>query len=80
MERLNAYVAQVHTPESQVFGSQYEFEYYRRFIICVKARIQRTLESRGRLGGTAGDALHPVARAGQAGAGAAGLRLGGGIS
>jgi phosphoenolpyruvate carboxylase len=44
LERLNAYVAQVHTPEAQVFGSQYEFEYYRRFVICLKARIQRTLE------------------------------------
>ncbi len=52
MERLNAYVAQVHTPEAQVFGEQYEFEYYRRFIICVKARIQRTLELAGEsLGG-----------------------------
>ncbi len=44
LERLRAYVAQVHTPESQVFGAQYEFEYYRRFAICLKARIQRTLE------------------------------------
>ncbi len=42
--RLQAYVAQVHTPEAQVFGEQYEFEYYRRFIICLKARLQRTLE------------------------------------
>ena len=49
-ERLKAYVAQVHTPESQVFGAQYEFEYYRRFIICVKARIQRTLEEPGPIG------------------------------
>ena len=49
-ERLDAYVALVHTPESQVFGEQYEFEYYRRFIICVKARIQRTLEQTGRHG------------------------------
>src|SRR5208282_5826978 len=39
LTRLKAYVAQVHTPESQVFGAQYEFEYYRRFIICVKARV-----------------------------------------
>src|SRR5581483_5428051 len=31
MQRLKAYVEQVHTPESQVFGAQYEFEYYRRF-------------------------------------------------
>jgi phosphoenolpyruvate carboxylase len=44
LERLHAYVAQVHTPEAQVFGEQYEFEYYRRFIICLKARLQRTLE------------------------------------
>ncbi len=47
MDRLTAYVAQVHTPEAQVFGAQYEFEYYRRFIICVKARVQRTLEQTG---------------------------------
>ena len=47
LERLRAYVAQVHTPEVQVFGSQYEFEYYRRFVICLKARVQRTLEESG---------------------------------
>jgi phosphoenolpyruvate carboxylase len=44
LQRLEAYVALVHTPEAQVFGEQYEFEYYRRFAICLKARIQRTLE------------------------------------
>jgi phosphoenolpyruvate carboxylase len=44
---LKAYVAQVHTPEAQVFGEQYEFEYYRRFVICLKARVQRTLEDPG---------------------------------
>jgi phosphoenolpyruvate carboxylase len=48
LRRLKAYVALVHTPEVQVFGEQYEFEYYRRFVICVKARIQRTLEETGR--------------------------------
>ncbi len=47
MARLQAYIAQVHTPEAQVFGEQYEFEYYRRFVICVKARLQRTLEQPG---------------------------------
>ncbi|MGD0911808.1 MAG: phosphoenolpyruvate carboxylase [Terracidiphilus sp.] len=47
LARLNAYVAQVHTPEAQVFGAQYEFEYYRRFAICLKARIQRTLGETG---------------------------------
>jgi phosphoenolpyruvate carboxylase len=46
-KRLQAYVAQVHTPEAQVFGAQYEFEYYRRFVICLKARMQRTLEQTG---------------------------------
>ena len=54
MERLRAYIAQVHTPEAQVFGAQYEFEYYRRFIICVKARIQRTLEESGEHAGPTG--------------------------
>ena len=48
LKRLRAYVALVHTPEAQVFGAQYEFEYYRRFVICVKARIQRTLEETGK--------------------------------
>jgi phosphoenolpyruvate carboxylase len=57
MERLRAYVAQVHTPEAQVFGAQYEFEYYRRFVICLKARIQRTLERTGEMLATAGAAL-----------------------
>ena len=47
LARLQAYVAQVHTPEAQVFGAQYEFEYYRRFVICLKARVQRTMEHPG---------------------------------
>ena len=50
LKRLNAYVAQVHTPEAQIFGEQYEFEYYRRFVICLKARIQRTMLHPGRHG------------------------------
>jgi phosphoenolpyruvate carboxylase len=45
--RLDAYIAQVHTPESQVFGEQYEFEYYRRFMICLRARLLRTMEQPG---------------------------------
>jgi phosphoenolpyruvate carboxylase len=59
LERLRAYVAQVHTPEAQVFGAQYEFEYYRRFVICLKARIQRTLEQAGE-GHAAAGATMPV--------------------
>src|SRR3954462_12889069 len=51
-ERLDAYVALVHTPEAQVSGAQSELEYSRRFIICVKARIQRTLDLTGRHGST----------------------------
>jgi phosphoenolpyruvate carboxylase len=47
LQRLQAYVAQVHTPEAQVFGEQYEFEYYRRFVICLKARVHRTMEHPG---------------------------------
>ena len=45
LAQLQAYVEQVHTPEAQLFGEHYEFEYYRRFILCLKARLQRTLES-----------------------------------
>jgi phosphoenolpyruvate carboxylase len=44
LARLKGYIEQIHTPEAQVFGEQYEFEYYRRFIICVKARVQRTMD------------------------------------
>ncbi len=53
LSRLNAYVALVHTPEAQVFGVQYEFESYRRFAICLKARIQRTLAASEQLGSAA---------------------------
>jgi phosphoenolpyruvate carboxylase len=59
-EKLNAYVAQVHTPEAQVFGAQYEFEYYRRFVICLKARIQRALDRTSEMLASSGGAL-PVA-------------------
>ena len=52
LKRLEAYVAQVHTPEAQVFGAQYEFEYYRRFVICLKARVRRTLVSLEQAGTT----------------------------
>jgi phosphoenolpyruvate carboxylase len=49
VERLQAYVAQVRTPEAQVFGAQFEFEYYRRLVICIKARIEQTLGQTGEL-------------------------------
>jgi phosphoenolpyruvate carboxylase len=59
-EKLRAYIAQVHTPEAQVFGAQYEFEYYRRFVICLKARIQQALERTSEMLTSSGAAL-PVA-------------------
>ncbi len=61
LERLHAYVALLHTPEAQVFGAQYEFEYYRRFVICLKARIQRTLEQSGEHAGMSSNALPVMA-------------------
>jgi phosphoenolpyruvate carboxylase len=53
LERLRVYIAQANTQEAQVFGAQYEFEYYRRFVICVKARVERTLEQTGSRTGNA---------------------------
>jgi phosphoenolpyruvate carboxylase len=47
LARLQLYMAQMHTPEAQLFGAQYEYEYYRRFVLCLKARLQRTMD-RGR--------------------------------
>jgi len=41
--RLEEYLAETRTPE--VFGEQYEQELYRRFAICVKSRLRRTLGS-----------------------------------
>jgi len=42
-KKLYSYLVQADAGESQVFGARYEFEYYRRFVLCVKARVQRTL-------------------------------------
>jgi phosphoenolpyruvate carboxylase len=44
-KRLYSYIVQVNAPEGQVFAEQYEFEYYRRFVICIRARVQRTMGS-----------------------------------
>ena len=60
LARLQTYVAQVHTPEAQVFGEQYEFEYYRRYVICLKARVQRTLQHERSPHSAADDAPIPV--------------------
>jgi phosphoenolpyruvate carboxylase len=42
-KRLYSYIVQVNAPETQIFSKQFEFEYYRRFTIFVKARVQRTM-------------------------------------
>jgi phosphoenolpyruvate carboxylase len=60
-KRLYSYIVQINAPEGQVFGEQYEFEYYRRFVICVKARVQRTLEYEGGSHRGANTASLPVA-------------------
>jgi len=57
LQRLEAYVALVHTPEAQAFEAQYQFEYYRRFAICLKARLRRTLDKATEQAGTAAAAL-----------------------
>ena len=61
LERLNGYLAQVHTPEAQLFGQQYEFEYYRRFILCLKARVRRTMQQPGSVESSGGAELPVMA-------------------
>jgi len=46
-KRLYSYIVQVNAPDGEIFGQQYEFEYYRRFAICIKARVERTIGSSG---------------------------------
>ncbi|HEY0797087.1 MAG TPA: phosphoenolpyruvate carboxylase [Acidisarcina sp.] len=40
---LKHYIGSVHTAEKQLFGEQFEFEYYRRYLLCVRARLENTL-------------------------------------
>lgn len=44
--RLNKYIAQLNTAETLVFGERYQYEYYRRYLICVRSRLERTLNRR----------------------------------
>jgi phosphoenolpyruvate carboxylase len=59
LTRLEKYLSHLHTPEAQVFGEHYQYEYYRRFVMCVKARVQRTMDT-GRFMSAAGKALAVV--------------------
>jgi phosphoenolpyruvate carboxylase len=45
--RLAEYESRIHTTESEVYGQFFEFELYRRFLICVRARLRRTLHTGG---------------------------------
>ncbi len=47
--RLEKYESRIHTVESQARGQVFEFELYRRFLICVRARTRRTLHPSGTL-------------------------------
>jgi phosphoenolpyruvate carboxylase len=46
-ERLDEYEALMRTAESQAYGQNFEFELYRRFLICVRVRTKRTLQGAG---------------------------------
>ena len=40
--RLKDFQAEVHLSADAAFGAAFEFELYRRYLVCVRARIQRT--------------------------------------
>ncbi|MGB7191651.1 MAG: phosphoenolpyruvate carboxylase, partial [Acidobacteriaceae bacterium] len=40
--RLNLYLSQLQTGEEEIFGHLFQFEMYRRFLVCIRARLQRT--------------------------------------
>jgi phosphoenolpyruvate carboxylase len=42
LTRLNSYLSQLHIGAAQVFGSHFQFEMYRRYLVCVHARLLRT--------------------------------------
>lgn len=41
-QRLHRYLSELRTGTQQVFGVRFEFEMYRRFMVCVHARLLRT--------------------------------------
>jgi phosphoenolpyruvate carboxylase len=40
--RLDGYLSQLQAGAQQIFGARFEFELYRRFMVCVHARLLRT--------------------------------------
>jgi phosphoenolpyruvate carboxylase len=45
-ERLDEYESRIRTAEASAYGQHFEFEIYRRFLICVRARTRRSLNQR----------------------------------
>jgi phosphoenolpyruvate carboxylase len=41
-KRLHGYLSELRAGSQQVFGARFEFEMYRRFMVCVHARLLRT--------------------------------------
>ena len=54
LDRLRSYLAQAHVPEAQIFGAQFEFEVYRRFAVCINARILSSMQPSGTVGSGTG--------------------------
>ena len=48
---MGGYMGHFHATESGMPGAQFEFEHYRRFILCIKARIHGTLSHDGETNG-----------------------------
>jgi phosphoenolpyruvate carboxylase len=46
-ERLEEYEARIRLAQSQSTGQNFEFELYRRFLICVRMRARKTLQQSG---------------------------------
>ena len=40
--QLDSYLNQLQTGVTQIFGGHFQFEFYRRFLVCVHARLLRT--------------------------------------
>ena len=62
ISKLEEYLNQSRQAEQQIFGEQFEFEYYRRFAICIKARLKRTLGGPERPGALAQSTAHTIAQ------------------
>jgi len=61
MQKLNQYMKLAQQSEQQIFGEQFEFEFYRRFALCVKGRLKRTLGNEGRPGAEANTSAQRMA-------------------